>query len=166
MVQFPGAYRALMALLLPRLLPRSRLRRALLRHAQISGYAAAARRDYQLMLVRYAPDVEVQFEPDLEPLGLTGTHRGHAGMLRMIATFEEAWEDPELRPAFAIDMGDRGLGLGHFHLRGATSGVELKQEFAQLIEFPHGVVAREREFLSWDKGLEAAGLAPEDVGLA
>lgn len=63
MVRFPGAWRTLSALGQRVLSPHSRLRRALLRRNVVSGWAAASRRDFELMLVRYAPDVEVEFDP-------------------------------------------------------------------------------------------------------
>jgi SnoaL-like protein len=126
MVRFPRLYQLLAALAQRLLSPRSRLRRVLVRRMLISAYAAASRRDYDLMLVRYARDAEIDFEPDLEPLGLSGTHRGHDGILAMIAGFEQAWDDPELVPAMVVDMGDRAVGLGHFRLRGAASGIELE----------------------------------------
>jgi ketosteroid isomerase-like protein len=113
------------------------------------------------MLVRYARNVGVEFDPDLEPLGLSGTHRGHDGLLRMIETFQEAWDRPEFRPEMMIDMGDRGVALGHIRLRGAASGLELEREFAQVVTPEGGLIAHEREFLSWDKGLRAAGLNPD-----
>jgi ketosteroid isomerase-like protein len=166
MVRFPGVYRALAALVLRRLRPRSRLRRALARRTQISAYAAASRRDFELMLVRYARDVEVEFDPDLEPLGISGTFRGHDGVLKMIEAFGEAWEQWEIFPTMGVDMGnDRGLGLGHFRLPGTSSGLVFEREFAQLVIFKDGLVVYEREFLSWEKGLRAAGLDPDAFAL-
>ena len=58
MVLFPGLWKRQARLFLG-LSPRSRLRRALLRRAVVSGWAAFNRGDYELMLVRYAPDVEL-----------------------------------------------------------------------------------------------------------
>jgi hypothetical protein len=36
---------------------------------------AASRRDFELMQFRYAPDVEIEHDPDLEALGVGGTFR-------------------------------------------------------------------------------------------
>jgi hypothetical protein len=165
MVRFPGAWRAVAAVGHRMLRPRSRLRRAFMRRQMISAYAAASRRDFELMLVRYARDAEVEFDPDLEPLGLSGTFRGHEGMLKMIETFGAAWERWEIWPELVLDMGDRFLGLGRFRLPGTASGLEFEPEFAQLLIPKHGVVAYEHEFLSWDKGLRAAGLDPDAIEL-
>jgi ketosteroid isomerase-like protein len=165
MVRFPSLYRRVARLVLRLLSPRSRLRRALLRRQVVSVYTAANRRDFELMLVRYAPDVQVRFDPNLEALGLGGTFSGHDGLLKIIATFGEAWERWELRPAVVLDMGDRFVGLGRFRLPGTASGLEFEREFAQVWTFRDGLVAHEQEFLAWDKGLRAAGLDPDAITL-
>lgn len=165
MVRFPGGYRALAALGLRLLRPRSRLRRALLRRQFVSAYAAASRRDFELMFVRYADDIDVEFDPELERLGITGPFGGHDGFFRLIETFGEAWERWELRPDVVLDLGDRLVGLGHFRLPGTSSGVELESEFAQVLVFRGGLAVREQEFLSWDRGLRAAGLDPSALVL-
>jgi hypothetical protein len=62
--------------------------------------------------------VEVEFDPDLEPLGISGTFRGHDGLLKLIETFSEAWEQREVLPGTVVDMGDnRGVGLVTFTSR-------------------------------------------------
>lgn len=165
MVRFPGTWRALAALTWRLLSPRSRLRRALLRRALISAYAAASRRDFELMLVRYAPDVGVEYDVEFEALGLGGTFRGHDGFLNFIETWGEAWEEWEVVPVMVLDVDDRFLVLGHVRLPGTASGLELEREFAQLITPRLGWVAYEREFLSWEKALRAAGLDPDAIAL-
>lgn len=163
MVRFPGAWRALAAAGQRVVSPRSRIRRAWIRRQMISAYAAASRRDFELMLVRYAPDVEVEFDPDLEALGLGGTFRGHEAMLKMMESFGEAWEQWELWPELFLDMGDRFLGLGRFRLPATASGLEFEPDFAQLLTIRGGLVVYEQEFLAWDKGLRAAGLGPDAI---
>jgi hypothetical protein len=165
MVRFPGGWRALSALALRLLSPRSRLRRALLRRAVVSGWDAATRYDYELMLVRYARDVEIEFDSDFEALGLGGTFRGHDGMVKVIGAFEEAWERRESLPALILDLGDRLLNLGTFRLPGTASGLEFEREFAQLSTPRGGLVARDQYFFGWDRGLRAAGLDPDAIAL-
>jgi ketosteroid isomerase-like protein len=164
MVRFPGFYRALARLGVRALRPGSRLRQLMLRRQQISAYAAASRRDYESMLIRYSPDLEIEFDPEFEALGLSGTYRGHEGILKMIETFQEAWQGLDLVPTMFVDLGDRFLGLGRFRLRGATSGMEFDREFAQIVILKGGLVVREWDFLSWKKGFEAAGLDPDAFG--
>jgi hypothetical protein len=150
---------------LARLSPRSRLRRALLCRATVSGWDASARKDFELMLLRYAPDVEVEFDPDFEALGLGGTARGHEGMVKMLDAFEEAWERRQSIPALLLDLGGQVLVLGTFRLPGSASGLEFAREFAQLSTPRGGLVARDQYFFGWDKGLRAAGLDPDAIPL-
>jgi ketosteroid isomerase-like protein len=165
MVRFPGAWRALATRLL-RLSPRSRLKRAMLCREVISGWDAAWRRDYELMLVRYARNVELQYDTDFEAIGLGGTFHGHDGIVRFLESWGEPWEGWELVPAAVLDMGnDRLVALAHVRLPGTTSGVELESEFAQLVTFRDGLITRDQEFRSWDKGLLAAGLDPNGLPL-
>jgi hypothetical protein len=56
------------------------------------------------------------------------------------------------------------LVLGTFRLPGTASGVEFESEFAQLLTRRGGLVAHEREFLAWDKGLRAARLDRDVIG--
>jgi ketosteroid isomerase-like protein len=165
MVRFPGAWRGLSALAFRVFSPRSRLRRAFLRRSVVSGHDAASRRDYELMLVRYTPDVEVAADTGFEALGLGGTFRGHDGFVEWIQAFGETWERWEVRPAAVLDLRDQLLVLGAFRLPGNVSGLELDQEFAQLITLRRGLAAQQQEFMSWDRGLRAAGLDPDAIAL-
>ena len=141
------------------------MRRALLRRAVLSGWDAISRQDFDLMLVRYAPDVELETAPDFEALGLGGTFRGHDGLRRVDQAFREAWERWEFRPATVLDLGDRLLALGTVRLPGTASGLELEREIAQLMTLRGGLVAREQDFLAWEAGLRAAGLDPDALAL-
>jgi ketosteroid isomerase-like protein len=166
MVRFPAAWRAWSALIQRLLSPRSRMRRKLLVRGVVSGWDAASRRDFELMLVRYSSDVAVEFDPDFEALGMGGTFRGHDAFLKMIQGFAgDAWERWEMRPAMVLDMGDRVLVLGTFRMPGTASGLEFQPEWAQLLTSRGGLVVREQEFFGWDKGLRAAGLDPDAVAL-
>ena len=165
MVRFPGVWRALARRVL-RLSPHSRLKRAMLCREAISGWDAGWRRDYELMLVRYSREVEVEYDPDFEALGLGGTFHGHDGIVRFLESWREAWERWEHRPAAVIDMGgDQLIGLAHVRLPGTRSGVRLESEFAQLVTVRDGLCVRDHEFMSWEKGLRAAGLEPASLAL-
>lgn len=167
MVRFPGAWRALVALTQRLLSPQSRLRRALVRRNAVSGWNASSRRDFELMLVRYAPDVEVEFDAEFEALGMGGTFRGHDGLLKMIQVFaEDAWEGWEVTPAHVLDLGDQLLILGTFRMPGTTSGLQFEREWAQLITPRGGLVVREQEIFGWDKAIRAAGLDPDALDLS
>jgi ketosteroid isomerase-like protein len=165
MVRFPGAYRALAAMSQRLLSPRSRMRRALLRRALVSGWAAFYRRDFELMLVRYGPDVEYEFNPGLQTLGLGGTFRGHEGMVEALDKLAEAWESMELVPAYILDLGGHVLLLGFNRSRARASEVRLEAEFAQLVTVREGLAVHDQAFFSWEEGLLAAGLDPDAIAL-
>ena len=165
MVRFPPLYRRVAALCMRRLSPRSRVRRALLCRAVVSGWDAAARKDFELLLVRYAPNVETEFDPEFEALGLGGTFRGHGGWLKQFQAIDDAWERRERVPEFVLDLGDRGLWLGTVRLPGNVSGLELEREWAQLATLRDGLVVHEKYFFGWDNGLRAAGLDPDAIAL-
>ena len=165
MVLFPRAYRRLAARLFPRLSPRTRLRRALLRRTMTSAFAAFYRQDFELILVRFAPDVVYEVDPGLQMLGLSGTFRGHEGMLEAFGKLTEAWESWELEPAYIIDLGDRALFLGFNRSRARGSGVQLDEEYAQLVTLPNGVVTHFQAFFSWERCLRAASLDPAALSL-
>ena len=165
MVRFPGAWRALAALVQRLLRPSSRLRRALLRRNVVSGWAAASRRDFELMLVLYATDVVTELDPDLEVVGLAGPFRGHEGRLEWERAFQEEWQRWEALPTTVLDLGDRQVVLGKLRLAGKVSGLELEREVAQVLTPRDGLVAHERIFMAWDKGLRAAGLDPDAIVL-
>src|SRR2546423_413042 len=96
-VRWPAVYAAFSraVLLLP---PRSRLRRSVLRRAALSGWAAWARGDLDLMLVRYAPDCDVEVLRELVAIGMRKVYHGHAGLREAAADWREAWERMDLRP--------------------------------------------------------------------
>src|SRR5438128_4945566 len=96
-VRWPGAYAAFTraGLLLP---PRSRLRRALLRRAVLSGWAAWARGDLDLMLVRYAPDYHQEALREFVAVGMRSSYEGHAGRRELDADWREAWERSDAFP--------------------------------------------------------------------
>jgi ketosteroid isomerase-like protein len=123
------------------------------------------RRDYELMVVRFAPDIEVEFAPEFEALGLGGTFRGHDGMLKLIETFGEAWERWNLLPEIVLDLGDRVLLLGTLRLAATTSGLQLEPDYAELMTARGGLVAHDEFFFGWDEGLRAAGLHPDAIAL-
>jgi ketosteroid isomerase-like protein len=164
MVLFPGLYRRQAALAF-RLSPRSRLRRMALRRANVSGWAAWNRRDFKLMLIRYAPDVEFQFDPGQQTLGLAGTFRGQKEMMDGLTKWLEIWDSWEVEPAYIVDLGDRVLALGIAH--GSAGGVELEEEFAQIVTLRDGLVANDGPsgLIRWEEALRAAGLDPNALAL-
>jgi uncharacterized protein len=165
LVRFALLYRRLVRLIFNRLSPRSRLRRALLRRAVTSGWGAFHRQDFDLILVRYSPDIVYEFNPGMQTLGLGGSFRGHEGLREALGKFIEVWDYFEFEPAYILDLGERVLSLGFNHSRARGSGVELDVEFAQLATAPNGLVTHQQSFFSWEEGLRAAALDPNAVAL-
>jgi ketosteroid isomerase-like protein len=161
-VRFPRTARTSFALAVRLLSPRSRVRRDGVRRVLRSGWAAAPRKDWELMFVRYSREVVWEIPEEFETLGFAESYRGHAGLVEGLEQFSEAFESWEIRPARALDFGDRVLALGRFHGRARASGVEWEQEFSQLVTLERGVVVRDRFFYSWEQGLRAAGLEPAE----
>jgi ketosteroid isomerase-like protein len=164
-VRFPNLYRRIAAELTRRLGPRSRLRRVLLRRALLSAWASIDRRDFELNVVFFAPDVEFVFPAEMQKLGLEGPFRGHQGRIEAIEKWNEAWGTTELEPAYLLDLGNRLLCLGFWRNRARASGVPLEQEYAQLVTVREGLIVHDQSFFSWDEGLRTAGLAPEAMAL-
>jgi ketosteroid isomerase-like protein len=161
-VRWPGAYAAFARALL-RLPARSRLRRALLRRSVLSGWAAWARGDLDLMLVRYAPDV--RFEPlhEIVAAGMRDSYHGHAGMREVAADMLEAWERMDTFPQEIIDAGNPVVILGRLHLRARGSGIEFDTPVGQVVWAERGLVVRDH-FNNWDEALRVAGIPARAVG--
>ena len=160
-VRFPNAARRINALGMRLFSPNSRLRKAALRRTVLSGWACGARHDWDLMLTRYAPDVDWHTpEGGFATLGFAEQYRGHDGVREAMTQFSEAFESWEMRLACLLDMGDRLLNMGTFHGHARASGVDWQQPFAQLVTVENGLVTHECSFYSWEDGLRAAGLDP------
>jgi ketosteroid isomerase-like protein len=161
-VRFPRTARVLMALAIRLTTPRSRVRRDGVRRVLRSGWAAAPRKDWALMFVRYSPEVVWEIPAEFQTLGFAASYHGHDGLVEGLEQFSEAFESWEIRPARALDLGDRVLAVGSFRGRARASGVEWEQPFSQLVTLEGGQVVSDRFFYSWEQGLRAAGLEPDE----
>jgi len=160
MVRFPSLFRRLAALAF-RLGPRSRLRRAVLRRAHISAWASFDRRDFEVNLLFFAPDAEIEPPAGMQTLGLDDSFSGHEGRIEALNSFRDVWGETDFEPAYMLDLGDRVVPLGFLRARASASGVPLEQEFAQVGTLRNGLIVRDQTFFSWKEALEAAGLDPD-----
>jgi len=165
MVVFPGWYSAISSRLLGSTRPGTRVRRRFLNHALISGWAAVQRRDFELMLVRYAPGIVFEADAGLQALGVPGSARGRDEMAEVLVEILEVFDRLELVPVVYIDLGDSLIVLGASRIHGRGSGIELETEVAQVLTIERGLVAHERDFFSWEDALRAAGLDPAALEL-
>jgi SnoaL-like domain len=164
MVRFPFLYQRPAALMWRLLSPGSRLRRVILRRQVVSGWTAGNRRDMELVLVRYAADVELEFDPGFQTLGLGDRVTGHEAFVEAYRGVWDAFE-AEIEPSDVVDLGDRVLVLGLLRTRARSSGLELKREMAELSTLREGVISHDRLFLGWDVGLRAADIDPGAINL-
>jgi len=145
--RFPAVLQMLarLTLALPR---RSRLRQTLLRRSILQGMGAWVRGDFELGLVRYAPDVVLT--PAARP-GLTfdfeESYRGRDGVRAFVQTYQDAFSDLAYEPQWLVDLGgDTFVILVHHSLRGRASGVEVEQITAQRVRVRAGLVVREEVY--------------------
>jgi hypothetical protein len=163
MARWPGAW-ATLARAAFMLSPRSRLRRALLRRAVLSGWSAEARGDLDLMLVRCGSDCRFELGPELVAVGLRSSYLGHSGARDQEADWRDAWEHMNVTPLEILDAGDRLVILGHLHVRARGSGVELDSPVAESAWFERGLMVRECRFLDWEAALRAADIPTTVLG--
>jgi len=164
-VSFPGFYRVVTRLLLGLVRPRTRARRRFLRHAVASGWAAVQRRDFELMLVRYAPGVVYDADAGLQALGVRGSASGRAEMASVLAETLDVFDRFELVPALVVDLDESLIVLGASRVHGQGSGIELETQVAQLLTLEGGLVVSERDFFRWDEALRAAAVDPAVLDL-
>lgn len=152
--RLPALYRALgaRALAWP---PRSRVRQLLLDLGTRSGFDAYNRRDWDVVLALYDPQVEIRLHhvQDIE-----GVHHGHEGLRHYWREWFDAWEQSIMEPQEIIDFQDRMLVLGWTRCRASGSGLSMEQPTAWLLTWGRGAIVRHEEW--WDRAaaLQAVGL--------
>ncbi|MEK6327261.1 MAG: nuclear transport factor 2 family protein [Actinomycetota bacterium] len=157
-VRSPAFYRRLAVALM--WLPRSRLRRWIVARFLRRAYAAANRRDFDLVLVGLGAEAEYEYRPspDLIAPDQDPVFHGHDGYLRMWGTWLDAFEDLRFEPEELLDLGDRLLVTAEVHGHGSGSGVAVSERVFQLFELRGGLVMKQEDFVDHSKALEAAGL--------
>ncbi len=158
-VRFPGVIR-LSGNALFRLSPRSRLRRALLARAMTRAYAAANRRDFELILAANDPG-RYEYHPsaDYLPPDMDTVYYGHDGYRRFWRQWLDAFADVRWDPEEMIDFGARTLVTTRQSGHGSGSGVAVSQPVFQVFTYRDGLVIRQEDFSDRSKALEAAGLS-------
>ena len=158
-VRFPAFFRPFNDAVL-RLPPRSRLRQAALARAMIRAYAAANRRDFELILTGNDPRAyEYRPSADLLPPDFDTVYHGHQGYLDFWQRWLDAFPDIRWDPEETIDLGEKALVTTRQSGHGSGSGLAVSEQVFQLFTFRRGLVIRQEDFLDRSKALEAAGLS-------
>jgi ketosteroid isomerase-like protein len=109
-------------------------------------------------LLEYA-DPEIVLESAIVSGAEGNAYRGHEGLRAWAADSEAAFDELRTASDEFRDLGDRVLMLGRVFGRGRGSGVPVESEIAFLSTLRGGRIVQTKGFLSWDQGLEAAGLS-------
>jgi ketosteroid isomerase-like protein len=157
LVRFPDLARPLAAAVMRRP-PQSRLRRLALTRAMRRAYAAANRRDFDVIRAAHDPEHEYRPSSDLMPPDLEPVFHGHDGYLRLWRYWLDAFEDIRWDPEEMLDLGAKVLVTTQQVGHGSGSGVAVSKPVFQLFTFRRGLVVRQEDFLDRSKALEAVGL--------
>jgi hypothetical protein len=125
------------------------------------AYAAANRRDFDVVLVGWDPRSEYRPSGDLLPPDLEAVFYGHDGYRRLWRYWLDAFGDIRWDPEEIFDFGDTFLVTTKQRGRGSGSGVAVSEPVFQLFKLQRGLVVRQEDFLDRSKALEAAALGEE-----
>jgi ketosteroid isomerase-like protein len=115
------------------------------------------RRDAELWSEYASPDVE--WIP-AGPAAVEGTvYRGYEEAVRGLEAVWQTWDVVHFEESEVRDLDDAVLWLGRLKLRGATSHIELDQEFAVRFVLREQKLSAVEAFLGWQPALEAVGLS-------
>ena len=160
MVRAPGLYHFAAAVLF-RLPRRSRFRRGMVVRRIRRAYAAANRRDFEVILVGLHPQTEYRPGPDLIAPDQPAVFHGHDGYMAMWRNWLGAFEDLRFDPEEIVDFGDTFLVSAQQSAHGAGSGIAVKKPVFQLFRIEKGLVVWQRDFSDRAKAMAALGLQKE-----
>ena len=93
------------------------------------------------------------------PAAVEGSvYRGYDEVASGLDSVWQTWDEVCFEEFEARDLDDVVLWLGHLKLRGATSHVELDQEFGVRFVLRDGLLVTIQAFIGWREALEAMGL--------
>jgi hypothetical protein len=124
----------------------------------LSAWAAFARWDLELTLLRYAPGYELEPLREFRAVGIRDSYKGQAGLREWAADMRDAWEEMKVMPLEIFDAGNPIVSLGYAHLRARGSGAEVDYRFGAVFWTERGLIVRELHFSDWDEALRAAGI--------
>jgi ketosteroid isomerase-like protein len=140
-----------------RLPPRSRVRRAVMRRAVATAWAAFNRGDLEVTFALYHPQVISVLDPGLASVGFEDTRNRQA----RIAVQREALGALDLRfesEELVVVGASQVLTIGRMKGSGTSSGAAFDTDWAALLTLAGGWVVNERIFLDRREALAAVGL--------
>jgi len=137
--------------------PGSQLRRRGLKRLMTLGWAASSREDYEVSLLFYEPDMEIQMAAEFARiLGLAERYQGHQGFLELWRDYREDMADLRFEPEQIIDLGDRFAVRATVVGVGRSGGVAIRQTRGYIFYVsPRGLIARQEHYLTWEDALTA-----------
>jgi ketosteroid isomerase-like protein len=90
-----------------------------------------------------------------------GDYRGHAGYVKWLSDWGQAWDQFSLEPERWIDAGGKVVLVFQLTARGKGSGVEVKRRDAMVFTIRDGRTSRLDYYNNVPDALEAAGLPAE-----
>jgi ketosteroid isomerase-like protein len=144
-----------------RLPPSSRLRRATLSRSVQLAAEAYNRRDLDIVVLGYHPEIEYRPAHSWVEAGFfEPCYRGPEGYRRYVAITAEVFgAEVYFKPVELVDGGERLVVLADVPMRAQASGIPLTEKFAYVATLKDGKVIRMEEYYDHDEALEAAGLA-------
>jgi ketosteroid isomerase-like protein len=140
--------------------PGSPLRRRLVPWGLRRGFDAVSRKDFDVPLLAYEPDVEIRIG-GAAGLGFKNDYEGHQGWLDFASDFYEAFVEQRNTVKRVLDAGDRWVAEAEFQGQGKASGVGVGNTYGTIFYLsPRGRIRRQDIFFEggWTLALEAAGL--------
>jgi len=159
-IRFPAGFRLVSGATM-RLSARSPLRRALVARRIVQTYAAVNRRDFEVILTGFDPEIEYRPSIELMPPDLETVSHGHHGFRQLWGYWMDAFANLRWDPKEIFDFGDRILVTARQSGRGSGSGVAVSVSVFQLFTLRGGLVTRQEDFLERSQALHAAGLPNE-----
>jgi ketosteroid isomerase-like protein len=123
------------------------------------GLEAGNRRDVEALLETLDPEIEWQSVLHAMLRGEETVFRGHDGVREMLRDLWDAFEEIHIEMSEIRDVGDRVIAIGHSHIRGKASGVEIDVPLAQVTEVKNGKTISIQSYWDPKEALEAVGLS-------
>jgi ketosteroid isomerase-like protein len=135
-------------------IPRSRLKRRLMRRVFRWSNEALSRGDLESAFATLSPDVEYNLSHQFPEAGLL---HGRDALIEFWETNFEDWTEIRVEQLELVELDDQQvLDTGVVRGRGRTSGIEVSFEYTRLLKLEHGLVVRVDNYV--DKGQALAAV--------